>query len=44
MVPPEAWAGLDRSPNADTVFLEKLDQRLEWQARGAGSLSSRAPR
>lgn len=38
MVPPEAWAGLDRSPNADTVFLEKLDRRLEWQALGAGSL------
>jgi hypothetical protein len=38
MVPPEAWAGLDRSPNADTVFLEKLDQRLEWQALGAGAL------
>lgn len=38
MVSPEAWAGLDRSPNADTVFLEKLDQRLEWQALGAGSL------
>lgn len=38
MVPPEAWAGLDRSPNADAAFLEKLDQRLEWQAFGAGSL------
>lgn len=38
MVPPEAWAGLDRSPNADAAFLAKLDQRLEWQARGAGSL------
>ncbi|MCB9610611.1 MAG: hypothetical protein H6716_28740 [Polyangiaceae bacterium] len=38
MVPPEAWAGLDRSPNADADFLAKLDQRLEWQALGAGSL------
>jgi len=38
MVPAEAWAGLDRSPPADAVFLEKLDQRLEWQALGAGSL------
>lgn len=38
MVPPEAWAGLDRSPNADAAFLSKLDQRLEWQPLGAGSL------
>jgi hypothetical protein len=38
MVPPEAWAGLDRTPNADAAFLEKLDQRLEWRALGAGSL------
>ena len=38
IVPPEAWAGLDRTPNADAAFLEKLDQRLEWQALGAGSL------
>lgn len=38
MVPPEAWAGLDRSPPADAAFLEKLDQRLEWQALRAGSL------
>lgn len=38
MVPPEAWAGLDRSPNADPAFLSKLDQRLEWQPLGAGSL------
>lgn len=38
MVPPETWAGLDRSPNADAAFLAKLDQRLEWQALGAGSL------
>jgi len=38
MVPPEAWAGLDHSPNADAAFLEKLGQRLEWQALGAGSL------
>jgi hypothetical protein len=38
MVPPEAWAGLDRAPNADAAFLEGLDQRLEWQALGAGSL------
>lgn len=38
MVPPETWAGLDRSPNADAAFLSKLDQRLEWQPLGAGSL------
>lgn len=38
MVLPEAWAGLDHSPNADAAFLEKLDQRLVWQALGAGSL------
>lgn len=38
MIPAEAWAGLDRSPNADAAFLAKLDQRLEWQALGAGSL------
>ena len=38
MVPPEVWAGLDRSPNADAAFLSKLDQRLEWQPLGAGSL------
>lgn len=38
MVSPETWAGLDRSPNADAAFLHKLDQRLEWQALGAGSL------
>src|SRR5690606_15259629 len=38
MVSPESWAGLDRSPNADAAFLAKLDQRLEWQALGAGSL------
>lgn len=38
MVSPEAWAGLDRSPNADAAFLSKLDQRLEWQPLGAGSL------
>lgn len=38
MVPPEAWAGLDRSPNADPAFLAKLEQRLDWQPLGAGSL------
>ena len=38
MVSPDAWAGLDRSPVADAALLEKLDQRLEWQALGAGSL------
>jgi len=38
MLLPEAWAGLDRSPIADAAFLERLDQRLEWQALGAGSL------
>lgn len=38
MVPPEAWSGLDHSPNADAAFLAKLDQRLEWQELRAGSL------
>jgi hypothetical protein len=38
MVTPEVWAGLDRSPNADAAFLDKLEQRLEWQALRAGSL------
>lgn len=38
MVPAEAWAGLDRSQNADPAFLARLEQRLEWQALGAGSL------
>lgn len=38
MVSPETWSGLDRSPNADAGFLAKLEQRLEWQALGAGSL------
>jgi hypothetical protein len=38
MVTPEAWAGFDRTPFADAAFLMKLEQRLEWQALGAGSL------
>jgi hypothetical protein len=38
MIPPETWAGLDRTAPADAAFLAKLDQRLEWQALGAGSL------
>lgn len=38
MVTPEAWAGFDRTPAADAGFLTKLDQRLEWQAKGAGSV------
>jgi hypothetical protein len=38
MVTPEAWAGLDRTPNADAAFLARLDQRLEWEALGAGAL------
>ena len=38
MVTPEAWAGLERTSPADTAFLAKLEQRLEWQALGAGSL------
>ena len=43
MVAPEAWAGLDCAPSADAAFLEKLDQRLEWQALGAGSLEKDGP-
>lgn len=38
MVSPEAWAGLDRTPKADAAFLAKLDQQLEWESLGAGSL------
>lgn len=38
MVTPEAWAGFDRTPPADAAFLAKLEERLEWQALGAGSL------
>ena len=38
IVTPEAWAGLDRAPLADGAFLVRLDQRLEWQALGAGAL------
>jgi hypothetical protein len=38
MVSPAAWTGLDRAPYADAAFLSQLDQRLEWQALGAGSL------
>lgn len=38
LVTPEAWAGLDRAPKADAAFLSGLDQRLEWEALGAGSL------
>jgi hypothetical protein len=38
MISPELWAGLDRAPHADAAFLAKLDQRLEWQSLGAGSL------
>lgn len=38
MVTPEAWAGFERTPSADAAFLAKLEQRLEWQALGAGSL------
>ncbi|MDP1917105.1 MAG: hypothetical protein Q8L14_12770 [Myxococcales bacterium] len=38
MVSPDAWAGLDRTPNADAAFLDNLEQRLQWQALGAGSL------
>jgi hypothetical protein len=38
MITPETWAGLDRTPPADAAFLAKLEQRLEWQSLGAGSL------
>ena len=40
LVSPDAWAGLDRSPVADAAFLARLDQRLEWQSLGAGSLEN----
>lgn len=38
MVTPEAWGELDRTPTADAAFLATLDQRLEWESLGAGSL------
>ena len=38
MVTPEAWAGFDRTPPADAMFLANLEQRLEWQSLSAGSL------
>ena len=38
IVTPEAWAGLDRASHADSAFLATLEQRLEWQPLGAGSL------
>jgi hypothetical protein len=38
MVAPEAWSGFDRTQPADATLLAKLEQRLEWQALGAGSL------
>lgn len=38
MVTPEAWAAIDRTPTADAAFLTGLDQRLEWEALGAGAL------
>ena len=38
MVSPDVWAGLDRTPPADAAWLAKLEQRLEWQWKGAGSL------
>jgi len=37
-VTPETWAGFDRSAPADAEFIARLEQRLEWQALGAGSL------
>ncbi len=43
MVTPEVWAGFDRTPPADAAFLTKLEQRLEWQALGAGSLEKDGP-
>jgi hypothetical protein len=43
LLSPAAWAGLDSAPTADAAFLEKLDQRLEWQALGAGSLERDGP-
>ena len=38
MVTPAAWAGFDRTQPADAAFLARLEQRLEWQSLGAGSL------
>ena len=38
IVSPQAWAGLGLSPIADRVWLDSLDQRLEWRPEPAGSL------
>jgi len=38
IVSPQAWAGLGLTPIADRVWLDSLDQRLEWRPEAAGSL------
>jgi hypothetical protein len=42
-VTPNVWAGLDRTPKADSAFISKLDQRLEWEPVGAGVLEKDGP-
>lgn len=43
VITPEAWAGLDRTPIADGAFLDRLDERLAWEAEPAGSLERDEP-
>lgn len=38
VVSPQAWAGLELTPIANSAWLVNLDQRLEWQPEAAGSL------
>ena len=34
----EAWAGLNRTPEADQKWLDQLDERLKWRPESAGSM------
>lgn len=43
VITPEAWAGLDRAPVADGAFVDRLDERLAWEAEPAGSLERDEP-
>ena len=39
----ESWAGLNHAAPADEHFLQTLDQRLQWEARPAGTLERDVP-
>jgi hypothetical protein len=43
VVTPEAWAGIDRVPAADSEWLRALDARLAWAPEPAGSLERDEP-